>query len=139
MDKIKEVLIGILLIVLIVIIPVGVFTNFFNFIADAIKWIFFFDNAETGLPIWTEMFVKGIIEGLVLLIAGYAGIKEKNPLVSIITIIIGFMACIIIYWLAKYILIVLGILLGLIIVYVCYLIISRQKNKTNDEGDVIND
>ena len=137
MDRIKGILIGILIMFLIIIIPVGVVNDFFNFIADAIKWTVFIDNAETGLPMYAEMLIKGIVEGLIVLILGYIGLKEKNPITIIISVILAFVTCVIIYWLAKYIFVILCILLGLIIMYVCYLIINNNKEKS--KGDTQND
>lgn len=129
MDRIKETLISILIIFLIIIIPVGVINGFFNFIVNAIKWIVFIDNAETELPMIAEMIIKGVVEGLVVLILGYVGIKEKNPIVAIMGIIIGFVACVIIYWIAKYIIWILIGLLLIVIAYVIYLLIKKHKDK----------
>ena len=128
MDRIKGTLISILIIFFIIIIPVGVINGFFDFIVNAAKWIVFIDNAETGLPMIAEMIIKGVVEGLVVLILGYIGIKEKNPIVAIMSIIVGFVACVIIYWIAKYI---IWILIGLLIViaYVIYLLIKKYKDK----------
>ena len=129
MDRIKETLISILIIFLIIIIPVGVINGFFNFIVNAVKWIVFIDNAETELPMIAEMIIKGVVEGLVVLILGYVGIKEKNPIVAIMGIIIGFVACVIIYWIAKYIIWILIGLLLIVIAYVIYLLIKKHKDK----------
>ena len=129
MDRIKGTLISILIIFLIIIIPVGVINGFFDFIVNAVKWIVFIDNAETGLPMIAEMIIKGVVEGLVVLILGYIGIKEKNPIVAVMCIIIGFVACVIIYWIAKYILWILIGLLLIVIAYVIYLLIKKHKDK----------
>ena len=129
MDRIKGTLISILIIFLIIIIPVGVINGFFDFIVDAIKWIVFIDNAETELPMIAEMIIKGVVEGLVVLILGYIGIKEKNPIVAIMSIFVGFVACVIIYWIAKYIIWILIGLLLIVIAYVIYLLIKKHKDK----------
>ena len=129
MDRIKGTLISILIIFLVIIIPVGVINGFFDFIVNAVKWIVFIDNAETGLPMIAEMIIKGVVEGLVVLILGYIGIKEKNPIVAIMSIIVGFVACVIIYWIAKYILWILIGLLLIVITYVIYLLIKKHKDK----------
>lgn len=129
MDRIKGTLISILIIFLIIIIPVGVINGFFDFIINAVKWIVFIDNAETGLPMIAEMIIKGVVEGLVVLILGYIGIKEKNPIATIMSIIVGFVACVIIYWIAKYIIWILIGLLLIVIAYVIYLLIKNHKDK----------
>ena len=129
MDRIKGTLILLLIIFLLIIIPVGVINGFFDFIVNAVKWIVFIDNAETGLPMIAEMIIKGVVEGLVVLILGYIGIKEKNPIVAIMGIIIGFVACVIIYWIAKYIIWILIGLLLIVIAYVIYLLIKKHKDK----------
>lgn len=129
MDRIKGTLISILIIFLIIIVPVGVINGFFDFIVNAVKWIVFIDNAETGLPMIVEMIIKGVVEGLVVLILGYIGIKEKNPIVAIMSIIVGFVACVIIYWIAKYIIWILIGLLLIVIAYVIYLLIKKHKDK----------
>lgn len=142
MDRIKGTLISLLIIFLLIIIPVGVINGFFDFIVNAVKWIVFIDNAETGLPMIAEMIIKGVVEGLVVLILGYIGIKEKNPIVAIMGIIIGFVACVIIYWIAKYIIWILIGLLLIVIAYVIYLLIKKHKDKKSKlivEGDAIND
>ena len=76
-----------------------------------------------------EKIIKGVVEGLVVLILGYIGIKEKNPIVTIMTFIVGFVACVIIYWIAKYIIWVLIGLLLIVIAYVIYLLIKKHKDK----------
>lgn len=129
MDRIKGTLISILIFFLIIIIPVGVINGFFDFIVNAVKWIVFIDNAGTGLPMIAEMIIKGVVEGLVVLILGYIGIKEKNPIVAIMSIIVGFVACVIIYWIAKYIVWILIGLVLIVITYVIYLLIKKHKDK----------
>ena len=138
MDRIKGTLISILIIYLIIIIPVGVINGFFDFIVDAIKWIVFIDNAETGLPMIAEMIIKGVVEGLIVLILGYIGIKEKNPIVAIMSIFVGFVACVIIYWIAKYIIWILIGLLLIVIVYIVYKVVRNMKEK-NNKGELSND
>ena len=45
------------------------------------------------------------------------------------SIIVGFVACVIIYWIAKYIIWILIGLLLIVIAYVIYLLIKKHKDK----------
>ena len=140
MDRIKGILIGLLVILLIIVIPVGIVNDFFNFIFNAIKWIVFIDNAETGLPYWSEVLIKGAIEVIILGFAAALGISNKNPFISIAVIIIGFVACIIFYWIAQYIVWIMIALLLLVTAYSIYLIVIKNKDKKEKvKGAVIND
>lgn len=129
MSKIKGIFYALVAIVIILIVPSSFFSNVINWLFKAIKWILFIDNAETGLPFEAEIIIKGVVEGLVVLILGYIGIKEKNPIGSIMSIIVGFVACVIIYWIAKYIIWILIGLLLIVIAYVIYLLIKNHKDK----------
>lgn len=64
-DRIKGIFWWLVIIAIIIIVPVSLFTDFFNLLGNAIKWVFFIDNAETGLPLWGEYLVKGIVEGVI--------------------------------------------------------------------------
>lgn len=138
MDSVKEKLIGFLIIVAIIVIPVSLLATLTNWFVDAIKWIVFIDNTETGLPMWAEMLVKGIIEGLTILIAGYIGIKEKSLTVLIAGIVFSFAACVAIYFIAKYIIWILIGLLLIVIVYIVYKVIRNNQEK-NNKGELSND
>ena len=140
MKSIKDKLIGILIIAVIIIIPTSLLSTLTNWFVDAIKWVVFIDNAETGLPFWCEILIKGIIEAIIVGIASVSGISNKNPFVSILVIVLGFVACIIIYWIAEYIVWIMIALLLLAIAYSIYLIVIKNKYKKEKvKGDVIND
>lgn len=133
MDKIKSVLISIIVIAVIILVPTSIFTDFFKFIGEAIKWVVFIDNKETGLPFIAEIFIKGIIEGIIVLIASCYGIKERNLIVSLIIIIAGFIACVAFYFICEYIIWILVILAVIIILIISINILVYYKNKSNNK------
>ena len=140
MESIKSKLIAILIIAAFIIVPTSLLANFTNWFLDAIKWIIFIDNAEIGLPYWSEVFIKGAIEVIILGFAAVSGISNKNPFISILVIVLGFIACIIIYWIAEYIVWIMIALLLLATAYSIYLIITKNKNSENQkEGETQND
>lgn len=128
MDKIKGTLLGLLVIVVIIIIPVGIINEFFTFLANACKWIVFVDNAETGLPMLAEIFVKAIIEAIVIAIMVLIGVNEKNPITTILSIVLGFAACVLFYWIAKYIFLILCIVTFILVGYIMFTKIRKKKN-----------
>lgn len=126
MDKIKGTLLGLLAIVLIIIIPVGIVNEFFTFLANACKWIVFVDNAETGLPMLAEIFVKAIIETIVIAIMVLIGVNEKNPITTILSIVLGFAACVLFYWIAKYIFLILGAMIAILVGYIVFIELRKK-------------
>jgi len=140
MESVKSKLIGILIISAIIIIPTSLLATLTNWFVDAIKWVVFIDNAETGLPYWSEVLIKGAIEVIILGFAAVLGISNKNPFISITVIVIGFVACIIFYWIAQYIVWIMIALLLLATAYCTYLIVIKNKDKKEKvKGAVIND
>ena len=109
----------------------------FSELLKAVLWLIYVDNAETGLPELAEILVKGIVEAAVVSILTCVGLSETNPRVKATVIILGSVACLIFYWIAKYIIwIMLGVLI-LAIIIITLSIIRRKKNKI-PEGDVEN-
>ena len=132
MSKIKGTFYTVLALIIFIIVPVSIFTDAINWFFKAIKWILFIDNAETGLPFEAEIIIKVIAECIVVGTAIFLGINEKSPLLSIITIILGFALCILFYAICKYYVWIL-VILGLVIIgIVIYAIISRKKNKKKE-------
>lgn len=106
-----------------------------DWFTKAIKWVVFIDNAETGLPWQAEIVVKSAIETIIAGIAACLGISKKNPLVSMVAIIIGFAACIGFYFVAKHWPWILGALAVSLVVAIVYVIIkSRLSNKKKEES-----
>lgn len=133
MERIKSTFLAIVIIALIVILPVGLFTTFFTWLMDAIKWVVFVDNAETGLPMAAEIIIKGICESIVLSIAVGLGISKNNPFISIASIIVGFIVCIAIYAICKYI-VWIALAIGLLVVgLVIFAVIRNKREKTRTD------
>ncbi len=133
MEDIKGFFIKLLVIITIIVIPVSILATLTEWFVNAIKWIVFIDNAETGLPMIAEYIIKGIVEAIILAIAGILGIKEKNPIIAVVTIIFGFILCVIFYFIAKYI---IWILIALTIVLLAIIIYYIIKNKRSDKDAV---
>ena len=127
MDKIKGIVIWLITVLVIIILPISIFTNFIEWIANAIKWVVFIDNAETGLPIVCEIIIKAIIEGMVLALASYVGISKKNPFATILTILFGFLACLLIFAICKYIVWILISIASILVILITILIINKRK------------
>ncbi len=136
MESIKSKLIAILIIAAFVIIPTSLLANFTNWFLDAIKWIIFVDNAETGLPYWSEILIKGAIEVIIIGFSVVLGISSKNLFISVASIVLGFIACIIIYWIAEYIVWIMIAVLLIATAYMIYIIIKNNKVKKVKENDI---
>lgn len=107
----------------------------FDWFVKAFKWVVFIDNAETGLPWQAEIVVKSVIETIIAGIAACLGVSRKNPLVSIVAIIVGFAACIGFYFIAKHWPWILGALALLLIATIVYFAMkSRLSNKKKEEA-----
>ena len=91
----------------------------------------FVDNAETGLPMLAEIFVKAIIEAIVIFIMVLIGVNEKNPITTILSIVLGFAACVLFYWIAKYIFLILCIVTFILVGYIMFTKIRKKKNNEN--------
>ena len=129
MDDIKDFLVKIIIVIL---VAAGVLTfllNAFVGLLYAVRWVVFIDNAETGLSFYSETLVKGIIEGVIGIISLTLGISKKNPFVTIVSIIVGFVVCVILYFIKQYILWILVTLLILICRYITYLLITKNNEK----------
>lgn len=124
MKKLKYLVI----VVLILAFP-SVFIFAFEQMVDAIRWIVFMDNAETGLPLIAEIIVKAICETVVCAVAILVGVSRKNPLVSVISIIVGFLVCIGIYFICKYIVWIVACLSVILVGYLVYLFVRAKKKK----------
>lgn len=130
-DRIKGIFWWLVIIAIIIIVPVSLFTDFFNLLGNAIKWVFFIDNAETGLPLWGEYLVKGIVEGVIGCVAIALWISEKNPLITIIGIIVGFIVCTILYFIATYFVWILVGICALVVATITFIIIRGKIRKKN--------
>ena len=132
MGKAKGILIGLGIIILMLLGFFSFISEFIKWLAEAVKWIVFIDNAETGLPVKAEMIIKGITEGIVASIGLFFGIKEKSPIIIITSIIIGFAVCLIIYAICKYIIVIMIVLLVILALLIIFNIIKKRK-KNKDE------
>ena len=132
MEDIKSTLIKIAVILLLIIIPVSLLSTFFTWFGNAIKWIVFIDNAETGLPMTAEIIIKGICEAIVASIAVVLGISKKNPFVTILSIIVSFLVCVGIYAICKYIVWIVAILAVLLAFYLIFMILRVKKEKKQE-------
>ncbi len=133
MEKVKGVLIGLVIIVLILLGFFSLITDFIKWLCEAITWIIFIDNAETGLSLQAELIIKGLIEAIIIGIGLFLGISQKSPIITICSIVIGFFVCILIYAICKYIvaiMIIAIILLGLFITF--KIIRNKKKNKLQE-------
>ena len=92
----------------------------------------FIDNAETGLPMWAEILVKGIVEICVGGISVSFGLSKENPIIMIISIVLGLGFCLVCYWMATYIIWILLIVLLLAFVAIILFIIHKKKDKKED-------
>ena len=129
MDDLKNALIRLGIIIFIIAGGLTILGNLFNDFFKAICWVVSFDFKDTGLPYIEETIVKGIIELLILALAGYLGISKKNPFVALGTILIGYAVCVVIYFIKQYILwIMIGVLV-LVVAYIVYQIVSSKKEK----------
>ena len=107
---------------------------------DFVKWLVFLDNAETGLPLVAELFIKGIAGTisftLVGIIFNFLGLFDSNLMkfaYAVISILIGAVLCSFVYWLINYwviILIVLSIILISLILLIIY--IKKRKEKVGE-------
>ena len=88
------------------------------------------DNAETGLPLIAEIIVKAICEMVVCFAAILVGVSRKNPLVSVVSIIVGFLVCIGIYFICKYIVWIVACLSVILVGYLVYLFVRAKKKET---------
>ena len=129
MDEIKDKFIGLIVILFIIFGGLTALFCFFSELFNALLWVIFVDNAETGLPMWAEILVKGIVEVCVVTIAVSVGLSKSNPIVMIISIVSGFGICLACYWIATYI---IWIMIGLAISgssVITFFIIHKKKNK----------
>ncbi len=135
MEDIKNTFLKIAVIVLILVIPISLFSAALEWTLNAIKWIVFIDNAETGLSQSAETIIKAICEAIITAIAVGLGISQKNPFVSILAILVGFLACIGIYAICKYI---VWIVVGLAVLFACFLAFSiiRAKREKKQEKNL---
>lgn len=133
----KKALLTILIIAIILIIPAGLISNVLNWILDAIKWIIFIDNAETGLPMIAEMIIKGICEAIIVAFAATAGISSKSPWVSVLSIVVGFAVCVLIYAICKYIIWILSALALLLGVFIFISVLHSKKEMGKKENAVL--
>ena len=132
MGKVKEILIGLVVVILILLGFFSFISEFLKWLFDSINWIVFIDNAETGLPMAAEYIIKGITEAVILSIALVLGISQKSPLITICSIILGFVVCIIIYALCKYIIAIMILLIIALAILIIFNIIKKKK-KNKDE------
>ena len=133
MGKVKGILIGLVVIVLILFGFFSFISDFIKWLCDAVKWIVFVDNAETGLSLQAEMIIKGIIEAIIIGIGLFIGISEKSPIITICSIVIGFLACLLIYAICKYIVIILVVAIILLGLFITFNILkNRKKNKLQE-------
>lgn len=134
MNKIKGAIISLIIIIAIIIIPTKLITDSIKWIGDAIKWVAFIDNAETGLPLLAEAIIKALCEAVVFAFAVSFGISKKNPLIIALSIIAGFIVCIALYAICKYIIVILIVLLSLLILYIALsILLNKKKELINDE------
>lgn len=136
MDDIKDFLVKIIIAIL---VAAGVLTFLLNVFAGllyAVRWVVFIDNVETGLSFYSETLVKGIIEGVIGIISLTLGISKKNPFVTIVSIIVGFVVCVILYFIKQYILWILFTLLILICLYLIYLLITKNNEKKKNKSKI---
>ena len=119
----------------VIIVPIAVFTNLIEWFFKAIKWVVFIDNAETGLPWQTEILVKGIVEGIITIFSLGVGINKKNPWVIILSIILGFLACVAIYAICKYIIWILLALVFFLTGFVISIIIKKKDNEKTENKE----
>jgi len=135
MNNAKRIILGLIVIIAIIIIPTNLISNSIKWIGNAIKWVVFIDNAGTGLPILAEKMIKGLCEAIIAAFALMFGISQKNPWIIAISIIVGFMVCIAIYAICKYIIIIFIVLALLLILYILSSIIveKRKRREKNTE------
>ena len=124
MGKVKGILIGLVVIILILFGFFSLISDFVKWLCDAVKWIIFIDNAETGLSLQAEMIIKGIIESIIIGIGLFLGISQKSPIITICSIVIGFLACLLIYAICKYIIVIMRVCK--LNVYICLLWLERH-------------
>ena len=133
MGKVKGILIGLVVIILILFGFFSLISDFVKWLCDAVKWIIFIDNAETGLSLQAEMIIKGIIESIIIGIGLFLGISQKSPIITICSIVIGFLACLLIYAICKYIVVILIIAIILLGLFIALNIIrNKKKNKLQE-------
>ena len=127
MNNIKRLIFRIVLILFILCNGLTLVINFFNYYVDALKWILFIDNAETGLSLQWEMVVKGLVDAVILGIATCFGISKNNLFISVLVIILGFACCTFFYYIAKYIIWILVALAIILAATITYTIIKKRK------------
>lgn len=136
MEDIKSKLVGIVVIIILLVLAItgvgSLLTNALGWLLEAIKWIVFIDNAETGLPMTAEIIIKGICEAIVASIAVALGISKKNPFVTILSIIVSFLVCVGIYAICKYIVWIVAILAVLLAFYLTFSILRIKKEKKKE-------
>lgn len=121
------------IVVLILAFP-SVFFFAFEQIVDAIRWIVFMDNAETGLPLIAEIIVKAICEMVVCAVAILLGISSNNKFVKVVSIVVGFLVCIGIYFICKYIVWIVACLSVILVGYLVYLFVRTKKKQQSPES-----
>lgn len=134
MDGIRKNLLIIVAIILIILIPVSLISTVFLWFCDALKWIVFMDNAETGLPLIAEIIVKAICEMVVCAVAILLGISSNNKFVKVVSIVVGFLVCIGIYFICKYIVWIVACLSVILVGYLVYLFVRTKKKQQSPES-----
>ncbi len=127
MNKIKSIIVGFLIIIFMLTSGPTLVAKFSNYFFKAIKWVVLIDNAETGLSWQWEMLVKVLVESIIMGIATGFGLSRDNPILTIISIVLGFTACMLTYFVAKYILWILSFLGVIILGIVAYFIVRKIR------------
>ncbi|MBO4522159.1 MAG: hypothetical protein J5703_03115 [Methanomicrobium sp.] len=92
------------------------------------------DNAETGLPLIAEIIVKAICEMVVCAVAILLGISSNNKFVKVVSIVVGFLVCIGIYFICKYIVWIVACLSVILVGYLVYLFVRTKKKQQSPES-----
>lgn len=129
MDNLKDILGRLLIIIFIIAGGLTVICKVFNELIPAVLWVVSFDYKDTGLSFIEETIVKAIVENIIIAIAISNGISRKNPLVSLVVIIIGFAVCVLIYFIKQYLLWIMIGLITVLVVYIIYLVVSNHRKK----------
>lgn len=129
MNNLKDILGRLLIIIFIIAGGVTAICKAFNELFPAVLWVVSFDYKDTGLSFIEETIVKAIVENIIIAIAISNGISRKNPLVSLVVIIIGFAVCVLIYFIKQYLLWIMIGLITLLVVYIIHLVVSNHRKK----------
>ncbi len=127
MQEIKRFFIGIILAIFVLAGGLTLLVKAGEFLIKAALWLVYIDNSETGLPFIAEIIIKAICETCVVGLCSSVFIIKNKELLKILSIPLGFLTCIGIYAICKYIIIICSVLVLTMFVVIVLLINNKKK------------